>query len=131
MSLSMMTADGFVPLVREKPRRGRNELLSHGGETRTLQEWSERTGIPYRVIRSRMQCGMPPDRILAKGSLASHGAMRKRYAYGGIERTAQEWSAALGISIHTFRMRLRRGLTGGELFCKSKKPRRLPLQRGI
>lgn len=43
--------------------------LTVGGETHTLSEWSDITGIPSRRLWMRTKCGVDEDRILTKGDL--------------------------------------------------------------
>lgn len=51
--------------LREQGRNKRNNLkLTLNGETRLLVEWSERTGIPYRKIRARLDRGWSAERAL-------------------------------------------------------------------
>lgn len=42
-----------------------NRLVTHAGETRTVAEWSEVTGIPYHTLYCRLDRGWPPDRALS------------------------------------------------------------------
>lgn len=43
----------------------RNHLLTHNGETRTMAEWSRKTGISYQKIKCRInKCGWDVDRAL-------------------------------------------------------------------
>jgi hypothetical protein len=44
--------------VQERNRRN-NRLLTHEGITATIAEWSERTGIAYATIYSRLRKGVP------------------------------------------------------------------------
>lgn len=41
-------------------------LLSYGGETHTLKEWSQITGICYETLRTRYHRGWSSDKILDK-----------------------------------------------------------------
>jgi hypothetical protein len=43
-----------------------NHLVTCGGVTLTVAEWSDRTGIPHRTIFRRLKRGMPPEIALAK-----------------------------------------------------------------
>lgn len=41
-----------------------NHRVTHEGETLTLAEWSERTGIPKSVLGKRIHAGWPPEEAL-------------------------------------------------------------------
>ena len=54
-----------------------NRRLTHGGETLTVVEWSERTGVPDHTIRNRLKQGLPVEGVLAPAT-RSHTGPRKR-----------------------------------------------------
>lgn len=41
----------------------RNRRITFDGETLTIIEWSERTGLPFNLIRKRLHRGWPPEKI--------------------------------------------------------------------
>lgn len=41
-----------------------NRMLTVDGQTRSLAEWSERTGLPVETIRSRLRAGWPAEQAL-------------------------------------------------------------------
>ena len=48
-----------------RKRRGPDlEEITVGGETLTVHEWSERTGIPANVISNRLNRGWTPERAV-------------------------------------------------------------------
>lgn len=58
----------------QQNNRTNNHLISYNGETHTLSEWSEITGIRVGVINNRLKCGrsvgeaLGKERIIRKGS---------------------------------------------------------------
>ena len=52
--------------------------ITHHGETHTLKQWSEITGINYSTICKRYQKGKSPDEILKKKARKTHGTESKR-----------------------------------------------------
>ena len=44
--------------------RRRNRMITFGGETKTLQQWAERTGINHSTILMRFKLGWPVERAL-------------------------------------------------------------------
>ena len=45
--------------------RRTNTLLTHGGQTLTLQEWAEKIGIPRDAIGHRLKLGWPLEKALS------------------------------------------------------------------
>jgi hypothetical protein len=43
----------------------RNVYIEHGGQRLCLREWSEKTGLPWYTIKTRMRRGWPPDLIFS------------------------------------------------------------------
>ena len=50
----------------QQNNRMNNRLLEHDGETKTLQQWAEETGIDRRTIQSRLSRGWSLSRALTK-----------------------------------------------------------------
>lgn len=53
------------PLMHQRERNFRAQTITHAGETLTISEWSERTGISYQTIRRRLEKGLPTERVLS------------------------------------------------------------------
>ena len=58
----------------------RKHFVKHNGETHTIAEWSEITGIPYNTLNSRIHKGVPFEIAISKkrfghGELASYLAI--------------------------------------------------------
>lgn len=56
----------------------RNHLVTYNGETHTIQEWSEITGISYYVLRSRVSKGKPLQEIFYNGNLYNKKRKEKK-----------------------------------------------------
>lgn len=56
----------------------RKIVIAHNGETLTIREWSERTGLARWVIRSRLQKGWSAERTLTEPVHAENRPKRKR-----------------------------------------------------
>lgn len=52
--------------TREEQGRNRrnNHLMEYRGESKTVVEWSEASGIPYRTILSRLRLGYTPEEVM-------------------------------------------------------------------
>lgn len=70
-----------------------NSRLNAFGETLTLVEWSERTGINRGTIESRIKYGMSPEKALTKTDLRGVGLHAPRDCRHKRYRTAEAASA--------------------------------------
>ncbi len=51
-----------VKRAQQRPGKGQTRTISLRGETRTLQEWAQQTGIPYATLWRRLyQQQQPPE----------------------------------------------------------------------
>ncbi|WP_460273911.1 hypothetical protein [Celeribacter sp. ULVN23_4] len=117
----------------QKPKRT-PATYTHNGETLTLTEWSERTGIKAMTIYSRFNSGWPLAEALSVSVGAANRQARQatkktwqrglpalRISHNGETLTVKEWSRRTGINAATIKTRLRKGmppekvLTAGDL----------------
>ena len=97
------------------------KLLTHRGETLTLNEWSERTGLPYKVIYARLRLGWNAERIFA-----TPPKRLKMVTVGGETRTVAELARATGVRRTTLYARLKRGVGEADLTAHDPTPSRNP-----
>lgn len=80
----------------------RNRLIEFRGETKTIAQWAEITGLEWTTIRSRLDhYGWDVEHAL---TVSPTGAVV--YEFNGHRRTMEEWSVATGIHIDTLRSRI-------------------------
>jgi hypothetical protein len=85
-----------------------NRLLTHDGETLTVTEWSERTGIGMTTILFRLFHGWTVDKALTTPPRDA------RIKFRGLCLTTAEWGRRTGIGESAIRHRLSRGWTVAE-----------------
>ena len=57
----------FVNIKTQANNTTRNHYITYNGETRSLSEWSDATGIPYYTLRSRINIlGWDPERAFTQ-----------------------------------------------------------------
>lgn len=82
---------------------GRNHRVEWNGETRTISEWSEITGISEGTIWRRLELGWTAERALTEN-------IRKTVIeYNGETRSLSEWSRLTGLAENTISRRIQRG----------------------
>lgn len=107
--LYAMTESGFTPYAPPvERRRNVHPTFTYKGVTRTIREWSERTGIPYQVMYARIKCGMDAERVMHKGHLDGYQHTdRKTLTHGGITDTYEGWAKRLGVVPFTIMHRMK------------------------
>jgi hypothetical protein len=58
----------WADITTQIRNRSNTVRLTLNGQTQTIQEWSEQTGIKYTTIRSRIRKGWPVEKILLAGT---------------------------------------------------------------
>lgn len=99
-----------APSVEEllsKPKR-QAVMLTHNGETLTLREWSERTGIKAGTLASRLQQGWSIERTLTAPTGQRYQGVK--LTYNGETLSPREWSERTGIPEATIRRRMGAGI---------------------
>ena len=77
--------------------------ITYNGETHTLKEWSEKTGIPSHTIKYRLKKGLPIEEVLTK---PSNRKRKDKFTYKGETHTLSEWAQITGKSISTLYARI-------------------------
>lgn len=116
----------FPPKPKPEPKP-RAKLYTYNGETLTLQEWSERTGLRFTTLSSRMSDHWPLERALTEPAGYSVNRHREKWSalgkpdpsrmlrparlltHAGETLTVTQWAARLGIGKGTIDKRLRMG----------------------
>ena len=54
----------WVTMKEQENNKRSNRRIEHNGETHTLSEWCDITGIPFHVLHHRFQRGWPTEKAL-------------------------------------------------------------------
>jgi hypothetical protein len=95
----------WATAVEQARNRRANQTITHGGETLTVAEWSERTGIKAPRLYWRLHRGLPPEEILSTDDRRAPITL----THAGITLTLHEWASRLGVKSGTLWYRLRNG----------------------
>lgn len=93
--------------------------LTANGETHTLKEWAEISGISQKALYMRMHRGMTIEEALKKGVCAR--TPPKMLTAFGETKTIREWAEISGQTKNSIRMRLMRGLSPEEAVARPKR----------
>lgn len=80
-----------------------NHRLTYNGQTHTIAEWSKITGIPFKIIQSRIcSYGWGIEKALTT-PVNSH---RRKFIVDGVEKSLKQLSAEYQINYHTLYNRI-------------------------
>jgi hypothetical protein len=86
-----------------------NHFLELNGESRTIAEWSRKTGIDIATISSRLELGWPVEKALTEPPNPGRKSSNKFLEFNGESRTIAEWARKTGINMATISYRLKSG----------------------
>jgi hypothetical protein len=92
--------------IRNRPFTRR---LSFCGESKTLVEWAESTGITYEAIRQRLKAGWSAAETLTIRQGMSRSGPPVLVECNGRTLSIADWSKETGVKATTIAMRLARG----------------------
>lgn len=96
----------------------RARLYTHGGNTLTLREWAERTGIPKATLAQRLARGSSLADAIDKDK---HPKKNVTYTHNGETMTLGGWSRRSGIKYDTLLYRVTKlGMSVGEAMTMPK-----------
>lgn len=100
----------------------RNRLITYNGQTKTMIEWAEESGIDYSRLRSRLDLGHSPEESMNTNSLRPLGSysVRQIVSYNGETKTVNDWCKEFGLHKTTVFRNLKSG-TFGKMIEKKRK----------
>ncbi len=94
-----------TPQQQQRNRRN-NHLLTHNGQTMSIAEWSDQTGIHRRTLLNRIsRNGWTVERALTTPETGG-----KQFTVDGITLSLTEWAKRHNMHVRTLRSRLQNGL---------------------
>ena len=97
----------WVDRKTQANNRTSNRVITYNGQTKTLQEWAEITGINYNTLSNRFKAGWSADEALTKP--IDTRFLAAPITYNGRTMSGTAWSHLLGLSDNAVRNRLMRG----------------------
>jgi hypothetical protein len=100
---------------KEQQRNKRdNKTVSYKGETKTVAEWSDITGIEYSTIHRRLSNEWKLDDVFNRAVRE----VERVISFNGDSLTIKQWSKKLGVSKSTLNSRLYKGWPLDKVFYK-------------
>lgn len=95
---------------KEQARNRRNNRrLTHEGETLTVAEWAERTGMTKGQLMNRVNLGWTDERILTEPVQKHTRSFRERLTANGETLPTREWAKRLGLTMSAICQRIQHG----------------------
>lgn len=100
----------------EQSRNKRNSVyLTINGESKTIGEWAEISGLPYKTIQRRLFTGCKEEELLAP--IGEHW---QHIEINGIIKPLSVWAKEAGLHYTTVQRRYKRGVRGEDLLSKGR-----------
>jgi hypothetical protein len=102
----------LATVKQQNNNRSTNKRIEYNGETHTISEWSDKTGIPRKTLEKRLgKYGWPVERALTTPSKHHWNIIE----YNGEKKTIRQWSKERGIPVSTIHYRLNKNLPMDEV----------------
>lgn len=95
--------------TEQQRNRSTNHMVSCGGDIRCVSEWSERTGIPYRTILSRLASGWTEEDAVTLPNGSSVKKNNVMVEWDGRVKSVCAWAKEIGVNPIPIYGRIKRG----------------------
>ena len=99
----------FVNAKTQANNKTNTVYIEYNGERKSLQEWSELTGIKESTIRWRINNGYSTEKALTEKVKVVKRSGKRYIRYNGKDQTISEWANELGMPVKVLYARLQRG----------------------
>lgn len=106
----------WIPFIAQARNKTQNHFVTINGETKTIVEWSEISGIPPKTLRHRIVNGWSESELLDPvGNRFSH------ILINGVSKTINAWAKEYQLDHNTIKRRYEKGVRGDALLLPSQK----------
>ncbi len=96
--------------VEQQRNKRNNHFKTINGETKTVAEWAEISGLPYKTLQRRIYTGCKEENLLAP-----IGYQHKLLEINGERKTMNAWAKEVGLPYSTIKRRYEKGIRGRDL----------------
>ena len=101
--------------------QARNKRTSHfisiNSESKTIAEWAEISGLPYKTLQRRIYTGCGEENLLAPIGYQHQDNLLE---INGVRKTINAWAKEVGLPYSTIKRRYERGIRGSDLLKKGR-----------
>jgi hypothetical protein len=103
--------------VEQQRNKRNNRHITINSQTKTIAEWAEISGLPYKTLQRRLYTGCIEEELLAPiGAVYKH----KLIEINGLKKTINAWAKEAGLPFSTVKRRYQRGVRGEDLLKKGR-----------
>jgi hypothetical protein len=104
--------------VEQQRNKRNNRYITINGETKTVAEWAEISGLPYKTLQRRLYTECKEEYLLAPvGSIYKHKFLIE---INGVKKSTNTWAKESGLPFSTIKRRYQRGISGEDLLKKGR-----------
>jgi hypothetical protein len=101
--------------VEQQRNKRNNHFLTINGETKTIAEWAEISGLQYKTLQRRIYTGCKEENLLAP-----IGYQYNLLEINGEKKTVNTWAEEVGLPYSTIKGRYEKGIRGADLLKKKR-----------
>jgi hypothetical protein len=102
--------------VEQQRNKRNNRNIKINGETKTVAEWAEVSGLPYKTLQRRLYTGCKEEDLLAPvGTTYKHKFLIE---INGVKKPMNAWAKEAGLPFSTIKRRYEKGIRGDKLLIK-------------
>lgn len=101
--------------VEQQRNKRNNRSITIKGETKTVAEWAEISGLPYKTLQRRLYTGCKEENLLSP-----IGYQHDVLEINGEKKTINQWAKEAGLHFSTIKRRYQRGVKGEDLLKKGR-----------
>lgn len=114
----------WITNLEQQRNKRNNHFVTINGETKTISEWSEISGVPPKTLRHRIISNWKEEDLLNNVYKA------KDVEINGVHKSLTEWAKDYNLPVTTLHSRHRAGIRGEELIVPIKDRRVRTIVRG-
>ncbi|SDJ27527.1 hypothetical protein [Salimicrobium halophilum] len=111
--------------IEQARNKRTSRYITINEETKTLAEWAEISGLPYKTIQRRLYTGCEEELLAPIGSLYKHKYLIE---INGEKKTMNQWAKEAGMCFSTLKRRYQRGIRGEDLLNKERLNKKQEIQ---
>lgn len=101
--------------VQQQRNKRNNHFITIKGETKTIAEWAEISGLPYKTLQRRIYTGCKEEHLLSP-----IGSQYKHIEINGEKKPLSVWAKEAELPYSTIKRRYEKGIRGDDLLKRGR-----------
>lgn len=103
--------------IEQARNKRTSRFIIINGESKTVAEWAEISGIPYKTLQRRLYTGCKEENLLAPIGYQHQDNLLE---INGVRKTMNAWAKETGLAYTTIKRRYEKGIRGSDLLEKGR-----------